>query len=517
MRGTELLDLINRAEQNFAVDTWEISDIKIWPLVRFQTYFRNIFSGQYCSKPGKGRRKKVISRIVFYADLASSFVSSVFHFRWKAFSFHRDALFLSDGVSNVLLNDKWYDKFCDPLVYELQKRNHSSLLLSPDLYNFRPKHNGYIHIQLMQDFAALISLVCSIPFLKKKKSSNMEDFNNFLDFLKEEKNLHYLPTFQELERQCLKLKFLAGIYDILLRIIKPKVVFLVSYYGDSMALNIACRRLGIPSIDIQHGRQGPEHIAYGKFLRIPPDGYELLPSHFWCWGNYEAETIRTWSRPESKYHKPLVGGNLFLNQWLSSDLDVVRSYDAIIANVLKEKQFQKSVLYTLNGLESKEYLDSLFQVISENKQDYFWWIRFHPCRLNQEEAICTYINNDINLVDHTNIFEANQLPIHSILRNVDFHVTELSSTVIEAYMLGVPSMIIGEEGGKIYDKEIEAGWALSVPNVTSLGEPIKSSFFEVSTKARPGEHDPFNLEENCALNFVLTTVSSDVVSVSKYL
>ena len=82
-----------------------------------------------------------------------------------------------------------------------------------------------------------------------------------------------------------------------------------------MAFNLSCRRFGIPSIDIQHGVQGDYNAGYGRWLRVPVAGYELLPSIFWCWSKDEADSIEKWSQKVQASHKAIVGGNLFLDLW----------------------------------------------------------------------------------------------------------------------------------------------------------------------------------------------------------
>ena len=94
--------------------------------------------------------------------------------------------------------------------------------------------------------------------------------------------------------------------------------FVVTYYGSiGMAFDLACREFGIPSFDIQHGVQGSLHAAYGRWLRLPVNGYELLPSFFLCWSQKEKSVIEEWSNKFSKWHRPLVHGNLYLDMLLA--------------------------------------------------------------------------------------------------------------------------------------------------------------------------------------------------------
>src|SRR5207253_11421849 len=78
--------------------------------------------------------------------------------------------------------------------------------------------------------------------------------------------------------------------------LRPSLAFVVNYYdARCMALILACRELGIRSVDIQHGVQGELHGAYGSWRRVPAGGYAVLPSIFWCWSGDEARTLRAWT------------------------------------------------------------------------------------------------------------------------------------------------------------------------------------------------------------------------------
>lgn len=55
---------------------------------------------------------------------------------------------------------------------------------------------------------------------------------------------------------------------------------------------------------------------------------------------------------------------------------------------------------------------------------------------------------------------ATDAPLYALLRHSDVHVTHSSSTVIEAEVFGVPSVIFSAYGAEFFPEQIAAGWAL---------------------------------------------------------
>src|SRR5262249_31727054 len=171
----------------------------------------------------------------------------------------------------------------------------------------------------------------------------------------------------------------AGIERKLERI-RPHLVAVNCYYSlQNMALVAACRRLGIPSVDLQHGVQGAFHIAYGPWMQVPSQGWDLLPDRFWCWSEPEVNSIRSWAARAGGHHVPLVGGNPWLDSWRAGDSPLVREMDSRVARLCAQRPGRKRVLVTLQwGMNDQAYLLPLREAIRYGDPDLDWWIRLHP-------------------------------------------------------------------------------------------------------------------------------------------
>jgi hypothetical protein len=224
-----------------------------------------------------------------------------------------------------------------------------------------------------------------------------------------------------------------------------------------MAFNLACREIGIPSVDIQHGVQGDLHFAYGRWDKLPKAGYELLPTIFWVWSEVEAKAINNWNEKVKKWHRPFIGGNPWLNLWWNNDNNICMYYKNQINNISGFLESSIKILLTLQpGVPNHGIPEWLINAIDRSPSDWFWLIRVHPCMLaergNVKKLIATCSHKKVNVDDATD------LPLPSILKSVDIHVTHSSSTVIEAQQYGVPTIAVSNMGKELYLEQFELGW-----------------------------------------------------------
>jgi len=252
-------------------------------------------------------------------------------------------------------------------------------------------------------------------------------------------------------------KTLINFFARLLQRVRPKVVFLVYYYGlVEMALVSACAEQQICSVDIQHGVQGEFHPAYGRWGRIPPTGFDALPSIFWCWSKEEATAIAHWSDATAGAHTPYIGGNLFLQMFRDSQSAVVQEYELQVRQHISAHA-TVCVLLTLQT-DCGGLIPLFIRIIQESPSSWFWWIRLHPGMrkdLPTVEAQGSVLSRDRYYLD-----DATLIPIHSILRICQAHITLYSSTVLEAEQFGVKSMICHQTGVNYFPEQLSNGSAM---------------------------------------------------------
>jgi hypothetical protein len=243
------------------------------------------------------------------------------------------------------------------------------------------------------------------------------------------------------------------------------LVFIVSYYSiEGFALVLACKRLGITSVDLQHGVQGPLHPAYSGLPR-GSGPFQLLPDWFWVWSEEEAEAIDSWSEVSGQ-HRALVGGNPWLDLWLE-DADVyVRTVNARVEAMRAEYMHKKIVLVTLQpGISNPQQLGLLRELIELAGDGWAWWIRLHPVMMGQRDQIQSALKS--LRTKSVDLDRASHFPLYGLLRQVDVHLTHSSSTVIEAEKCGVASVITSLYGAEVYPTQIRRGMAMQCDDTAS--------------------------------------------------
>jgi hypothetical protein len=476
LKITDIMNLLNEVEERFPVNQWMINGIHIWPLIRLElaTDLTN-----YSMYPALYRSARSVSKERRLTTLLMKETSGLLRFGHayvKDFSKNAnpqkaEVVFLNDGISFSYLIDSWYDKWCDPFVSRLSRDNIRAFLMTPSHHYFIPRRTSSMFIQPYLDKIRAKTL---FSLKRGFGEETLDGFQEFMDFIESKDLKVSLPNFRRIKNEYILIKKYAEFFEQVFYRIKPRYAFLVSYYNiTGMAFNLACHHLGIITIDIQHGLQGHLHWAYGRWGNVPEAGFELLPKFFWVWSDFEAEAIRKWSSRLSPWHQPIIGGNLFLDLWRSSNNEIVQYYDEKIGNVKREKRGLIHVLYTI-GYEEMDKLATVFNTMRQSESLCYWWLRVHPGKLRDKESFKKLVwqhrilNGEVDL--------ATDLPLYALLRQMDLHLTFYSSSVFEAEDLGVPSVVVGDYAKELFSEQISSGWAFPVDTVEEIISGIKVQF-----------------------------------------
>lgn len=458
MNNHEIMKLINEIEELFPVDTWVVDDIHVWPLIRL-SLASNLYRYTNNSNIELAQRKRQyiskIQKTVFglVASLKATLLDKVNNDLWHR---HADAVFLSDSSCRIQLIDKWYDRYCEPFIEEFKKIGWSTILYeTTGNYEYRvSRSNKSVLIQTQMDIAKIKSI---LTINRKNIKFNLSEWDGFVSYCYKKRIENYVCSVQELLNRVNTINIVSNMFKIRLRINRPKLAFVECYYSEQgMAFNLACKQLGIPSIDIQHGVQGDNHEAYGRWNKIPNDGYELLPSHFWCWTSSETKAIDKWSNNLTcETHKPLVGSNLWLEKWLSGDSDIVQIYDSLIGEIVDDNHI--NILYTLQpGYDPQPWF---YHAVNNSPSNWKWFIRLHHNMIHERERVRIMFNT--NCTNNTVCIDAaTDLPLLAWLRHIDVHVTQSSSCVIEAEAFGLRSVITHINGVSLFENQINNGTAV---------------------------------------------------------
>jgi hypothetical protein len=475
MQRIEIIRLLKELEEKFPVDEWIIDGVHIWPIVRIKLFLRANSISAYKGKIdySKDFLKKIwLHSLIILKGLPQYiFAYIVDHKHNKKPTDPTYALFLSDGLSFDLIQDEWYDRHCDPLIQKFKENGKTSCILTLGHRYKIPRFSSSMFIQPYLDVIKIKAFIFNHNNDSFEK--RLAGYDEMVGFLKKKSLSFDPPDIKDLNRSVGEIRLLSGYLKKIMKSAKPKVAIFSSYYDMAgWALNLACRDLGILSVDIQHGFQGNGHPAYSSWNKIPENGYELLPSIFWSWSDYEAQTINKWCAKVKNLHQPIVGGNLWLDFWKSEGNRMIMTYDKKIKDIKRLNSNPIHVLVTLQTYYTENLLHLLMPVMKKTSANIFWWFRE---QLTFDEGTpdvdVEMILRENNISNYT-IKEPTKFPLGVLLRNLDINLTVNSSTVIDAERFSVPSIATFEEANIVFPDQFENGIAVHAQTPEDIEKAI---------------------------------------------
>lgn len=456
MKPSKLVEFINSVEERFPVDQWVVDGLHVWPLVRIELNFRlHDFIGPVEVKPHSSLWAKARGVAMGGGRYLGALLADRRHNQGDDLS-PGGAVFLSHTTCRTFPVDReWYDAFCTPVVSQLEELGLASYVFEfapQDEYRI-PRFGRSRFIQLQLSWLAVKN---QLMWPDARRFEGEESFIEFTEFFRRSCPKISPPDVGRVRKRAALVRAMANYFKERLQRLRPRMGFVVTYYtSEGMAFNLACRELGIPSVDIQHGAQGELHPAYGRWRRVPAMGYELLPSRFWCWSEDDARVIGEWSGKVCRWHEPFVGGNPLLGLFQQDDNELVRRFDRRILSLAPQEPPPLKVLVTLQT--GRGVPELLREVMAAAPPSWLWWVRLHPAMMAEREAIRSRLGEFP--AHRMNLDDATELPLYALLRHVDVHLTESSSAVIEADRFGVPSVICHETGEEFFAGLVAVGSA----------------------------------------------------------
>jgi hypothetical protein len=227
----------------------------------------------------------------------------------------------------------------------------------------------------------------------------------------------------------------------------------------AVAASVAAHRLGIPVLELQHGIQEQSHSAYHGWRKEPSGGWDMLPDAFWVWGS-RAEALYKTNRIT---HEVIRGGSLWLRQWVNEDAPDIAQACKWARSFTAGSDY--SILVTLGDPASHE-IEFLNNVLAESPSNWRWLVRMHPNSRFERAAILSALNWPSHAI--VNVYESSEWPLFAMLKAVDLHVTNCSTSTNEALAFGTPSITFGELGLSMFDELIQDGIVFHTPDASGF-------------------------------------------------
>lgn len=438
MKNSKILNILNEIEKRFSVDTWQIKNIYVWPLIRIDIMFQLIIddgyrgAGRNCKSWQKNRVVKISRKLVNWLRVV------VGDYKKNEYNFKDDTILFSTHMAdrNIRLqNGVYYDHNMDGLKVYFDKKyclKTGGFEFMGELNPVKRFTNSFMTLPL-ELFAALAARFW------RTEEEVLPQYDEVLEFLKSE-GIKINLTRKDLDHSVRTIIILSRLIEKRLLSSNTKLAFCMCYYSAfQFAFILACKKAQIPVIDLQHGIAGGTlHPAYAGWSNIPKEGYQLLPNYFWCWSKSDFNAINNWAQ-NVNCHKAILGGNLEIANWLDNDNELTAYYDKIIEKTIGDED-KKIVLVSLQtGILIPEWV---LHTIRRSTDTLRWLVRFHPGQHKIErDAIKIQFGAGANIEFQL----ANTMPLYALLRTIDVHITDFSTVIVDAIPFGIKSISYGKD------------------------------------------------------------------------
>ncbi len=218
-------------------------------------------------------------------------------------------------------------------------------------------------------------------------------------------------------------RILAGAraYSLLIRIFRPKAIFVVCYYSN-FELIIAAKKHAVPVVELQHGLVTETHRAY-YFSQWQPSVF--MPDYFLSYGSYSTDII---SRGKVVPKERILDYGYSFLEAVNKRLTMSPSLAA-----LKQK-YRRTICITgqleVTDTPLLQMIDRIAPLFPET------CFIFKP-RFSHKESSFKEQSNFISLEEH-NTYE--------LLKYCDYHLTVYSTCALESLALGTPNIAVDIKG-----------------------------------------------------------------------
>ncbi len=448
----DLMALLGALEAAHPVDEWTVGDLRVWPIARTRLAHR--LARRMDGRPTRPRLGGVADLARRAGGAARCAMTGARTARPPAGTDGPHVVVCGDGIS-FSTGPAPVDRHAVPFQRALRDLGVASTLLEPGHRVPAGLAGPVVRVQPALDRRAVRARLGRLP------DADLPGHDDVVRDLAERGLPGALADQRTLALAGAVVSAMAAPFEAWLDRQQATAGAVVEFYAlHGFAFVVACRRAGIPVIDLQHGVQGRFHYAYAGWQRVPTEGYALLPDRFWVWSDDEAQAIAEWA-PEGA-GRCLVGGNLELRSWRAASGGAAGRRKAQIAEADETSPLGAEddafVLVALADEESDRDLERLLDVIAAAPASWRWGLRCHPTDPDVPRWERAATTRGLARVE---VRASTELPLFALLDHADVLVTRASSVVIDAGAVGVPAVIIDPIGAELYTEEVAAGraWA----------------------------------------------------------
>lgn len=447
----EICGIIADLEASFPVTRLTYGDVPLWPIIRQQVANALFWEDRPARSPLRARVARAVPSV------PARFAHSLLHrsagrSARKKIAGQSDVLFATAGFEYVPLMGALYNKFLDPIKELLDARGvgHADIELGFEGRDFSPKHSPTIDLRPEVQLTSRAALIGTPGFARRDESQ----LAAFADHARSRMGLA-LDLDGTINRAA-NVSTLSRLFDGVLDAVRPKVCMFVCYYQDTtMALAHAARKRGVKTVELQHSVVAEYDWNWCKWSAIPEGGFTIMPDLFWSWGEKYSNMLDCWQRRPNTNLAPRVGGNLWIWKWRRSAGSTIPEATARLAAPAPGKTILYTVPYGDAKLMPEWFPPELEEAIRQSPTDWIWHVRLH---YKSDAALVNAVRDHAaRLGPNVRVHHADEHALFHLFGIADIHMSQTSTTTLEAEAFGVPNLIIGEIGRDWYRKEIDSG------------------------------------------------------------
>jgi hypothetical protein len=457
---TELERDILNIPGKFPVDDIRVGDYAVWPIIRnelalYLTATRYVLPEVVADAGPKPAT--VMKRIIRDSKLRKSLNHFLFNYHVSALR-QTDILFISWPGEPYpdKKNERSYSRYIDP-YYE-----------TAAAAKFKCSKINTIEERTSSETYFIPTDVLSLKYYrvaKKQSSREITGYNEFVKFANDPVSgikgiTDSIAFFSRVQGVILESIFLIEFYVRVLEKIRPKAVVFEEYYNKyNYALCCAAKKLGIPSIEIQHGTLFLFHQYWDN---AGTAGENFFPDFVGVWSGRDKNFLET-NRIRSC--KPKVIGNLYIHQENAGNTS--EEFHTLFPGATGKLKVLVSLQYNISRLPQIFY--TLLR--QSGQQDISWFFRFHP---QTSEGLRNQLQSELDEFPHAEYKISTKTSLYSLLPAIDIHLTESSTVCMEALQFGKPTIFVSDDAFMYFKDLIDKGVFHFSKDANEILEMIKN-------------------------------------------
>jgi len=278
MNIESIIEKIFQMEEELDLFNKKIDGVFFWEAIRFTVV--NLLAQKI--DPSYGKRHTVFSDIRAGKALPGLNALKKIFYKNPLLVSKSDFLFIGASRRTLMEDRLWWDIYCDPVIDNLKSKNKCILyempILGTHLAPPKTKNIRYLDFVSFVSNRLIRSKLIRIKFSNGDKLSIDQIEKQIKERFGADINLQSLIYYYLIER-----KSTLPLYIWLFKRINPKIVVFICSYGKEILVE-ACKNLGIPSVELQHGIINRYHTGYSfvgkKSIK------RNFPDYFFAFGDY---------------------------------------------------------------------------------------------------------------------------------------------------------------------------------------------------------------------------------------